>query len=116
VILAEDEAWMYLQATTMYVWSPCGQTPVVRVDPGRKKAGFYGTLNLHTGEEIVTRSEVFNAQVSAQHLQQVLDAFPDRPILSSGTAPPGTMVDRSANCWRPTRVWRLSSSRSPPQS
>jgi transposase len=81
VILAEDEAWMYLQATTMYVWSPCGQTPVVRVDPGRKKAGFYGTLNLHTGEEIVTRSEVFNAQVSAQHLQQVLDAFPDRPIL-----------------------------------
>ena len=81
VILAEDEAWMYLQATTMDVWSPRGQTPVVRVDPGRKKAGFYGTLNLHTGQEIVTRSEVFNAQVSAQHLQQVLDAFQDRPIL-----------------------------------
>jgi len=81
VILAEDEAWMYLQATTMYVWSPRGQTPVVRVDPGRKKAGFYGTLNLHTGQEIVTRSEVLNAQVSAQHLQQVLDAFPDCPIL-----------------------------------
>jgi len=81
VILAEDEAWMYLQATTMDVWSPRGQTPVVPVDPGRKKAGFYGTLNLHTGQEIVTRSAVFNAQVSAQHLQQVLEAFQNRPIL-----------------------------------
>lgn len=81
MILSEDEAWMYLQATTMNVWSPCGQTPIVRVDPGRSKAGFYGTLDLKTGHEIVTRSPVFNAEVSAQHLQQVLDAFPGRPIL-----------------------------------
>lgn len=81
VFLAEDEAWMYLQATTMYVWSPRGQTPVVRIDPGRKKAGFYGTLDLHTGQEIVTRSEVFNSQVTAQHLQQVLDTYPGRPIV-----------------------------------
>lgn len=72
---------MYLQATTMNVWSACGQTPIVRVDPGRSKAGFYGTLDLKTGHEIVTRSLVFNAEVSAQHLQQVLDAFPGRPIL-----------------------------------
>ena len=72
---------MYLQATTMNVWSPCGQTPVVRVDPGRSKAGFYATLDLKTGDEVVTRSPVFNAEVSAQHLQQVLDAFPQRPIL-----------------------------------
>lgn len=81
VILSEDEAWMYLQATTMNVWSPRGQTPVVRVDAGRSKAGFYGTLDLKTGEEIVTRSAVFNAEVSAQHLQQVLATFPGRPIL-----------------------------------
>jgi len=65
----------------MNVWSPCGQTPIIRVDPGRSKAGFYGTLDLKTGHEIVTRSPVFNAEVSAQHLQQVLDAFPGRPIL-----------------------------------
>ncbi len=81
LILSEDEAWMYLQATTMNVWSPCGQTPVVRVDAGRSKVGFYGTLNLHTGKEIVTRSTLFNAQASAQHLQQVLDAFPGQPIV-----------------------------------
>jgi transposase len=81
VIVSEDEAWMYLQATTMNVWSLRGQTPVVGVDAGRSKVGFLGTLDLETGEEIVTRSAVFNAQVSAQHLHQVLDAFPGQPIL-----------------------------------
>lgn len=72
---------MYLQATTMNVWAPRGRTPVVRVDAGRSKVGFYSTLDLQTGDEVVTRSTVFNAEASAAHLQQVLDAFPERPIL-----------------------------------
>jgi hypothetical protein len=81
IILAEDEAWMYLQATTMHVWAPRGDTPIIAADPGRSKEGFYGTLNLHTGEVIVTRSSVFNSEVSAQHLQQILDSIPAHPIL-----------------------------------
>jgi transposase len=81
VILSEDEAWMYLRATTMNVWSPRGQTPVVRVDAGRSKAGFYGTLDLQTGQEWVLRTERFSAETTARHLQQLLDAYPDRPIL-----------------------------------
>lgn len=81
VLLAEDEAWMYLQATTMYVYAPRGQTPITRVDPGRAKEGFYGTLNLRTGEEIVTRTPVFNSETSAAHLQLILDIHPDVPIL-----------------------------------
>jgi hypothetical protein len=81
VFLAEDEAWMYLQATTMAVWSPTGQTPVTKVDPGRTKAGFYGTLNLRTGKELVTRTEIFNSQTTSAHLQSVLDTFPDSPIV-----------------------------------
>lgn len=72
---------MYLQATMMHVWSPRGQTPIVRVDPGREKAGFYGTLDLRTSCEIVMRSPVFNAATSAQHLEQILAAYPDVPIL-----------------------------------
>ena len=79
-ILVEDEAWMYLQATTMRVWSPRGQTPSARVDPSRRKAGFYGTLNLQTGDEIVTRSSKLNAEITAQHLEHVLEAIPDRPV------------------------------------
>ena len=67
---------MYLQATTMAVWSPQGETPVTRVDPGRKKVGFYGSLNLRTGEELVTRTENFSSQTTTVHLQLVLEAFP----------------------------------------
>ena len=81
VILAQDECWMYLQATTMAVWSPRGQTPVVGVDPGRSKAGFYGTVDLHSGAELVMRSGKFNATMTSQHLLQMLEAYPERPIL-----------------------------------
>jgi transposase len=72
---------MYLQATTTPVWSIRGQTPVVRVDAGRDKLHFYGTLNLQTGQDIVTRSPVMNASVTAQHLELILQRVPDVPIL-----------------------------------
>ena len=81
LILATDEATLYLQATTMAVWAPQGQTPVVRADPGRAKTNFYGTLNLHTGEDMVTSSPVMNAEATAQHLKQILTAIPGHPIL-----------------------------------
>ena len=81
MILAEDEASLYLQATMMAVWAPCGQTPVMRAHPGREKASFYGTLNLCTGEEIVTQAETMNAEATAKHLEQILETLPDVPIL-----------------------------------
>jgi len=81
VFLAGDEAGLYLQATTCHVWSPTGQTPVVRADPGRAKTNFYGTLNLQTGQEIAMRSDIMNAEVSAQHLELILETHPDTPIL-----------------------------------
>jgi transposase len=81
VFLAGDEAGLYLQATTCHVWSPSGQTPVVRADPGRAKTNFYGTLNLQTGQEIAMRSDIMNAEVSAQHLELILETNPDTPII-----------------------------------
>ena len=81
VILAEDEASLYLQATRKVVWAACGQTPVVRQHPGRANTHFYGALNLETGEEIVLRSPQMNAGVTALFLHKVLDTYPDRPIL-----------------------------------
>ena len=81
VFLAEDEAGLYLQATTCYVWSPTGQTPIVRADPGRAKTHFYGTLNLQTGQEIAMRSDLMNAEVSAQHLEILLEVNPDVKIV-----------------------------------
>jgi transposase len=81
VFLAGDEAGLYLQATTCHVWSPTGQTPIVRSDPGRAKTNFYGALNLQTGQELAMRSDLMNAEVSAQHLEMLLEAYPNRPIL-----------------------------------
>jgi transposase len=81
LFLAGDEAGLYLQATTCQVWSPTGHTPVVRADPGRAKTNFYGTLNLRTGQEIAMRSDLMNAEVSAQHLELLLEANPNVPIL-----------------------------------
>jgi transposase len=81
VILAEDEAKVYLQASTMAVWAPRGQAFSVRCDPGRAHANFYGTLNLKTGREIVTRVETMNAEASAVHLQALLDAHTDAKLL-----------------------------------
>lgn len=81
VILAEDEAALYLQASLQAVWAPCGQTPVVRVDPGRASTHFYGTLNLLTGQAHITRTASLNATTTAQHLEQLLDACPDVNVL-----------------------------------
>lgn len=81
VFLAGDEAGLYLQATTCYVWSPSGQTPIVRADPGRAKTNFYGSLNLQTGQELAMRSDLMNADVSAQYLEMILEANPNVPIL-----------------------------------
>jgi transposase len=81
VILAEDEAKVYLQASTMTVWAPRGEEFVVRCDPSRAHANFYGTLDLKTGHEIVTRTERMNAQATALHLQAILEAHPEVDIL-----------------------------------
>lgn len=78
--LASDEASLYLQATTMAVWSAQGVTPQVFVVPDRTKTCFYGTLNLHTGQETVQQTPVMNAVMTAQHLQQLLDTYPTVPI------------------------------------
>lgn len=81
VFLAQDEASLYLQATTMAVWAPHGRTPVIRADPGRESIHFFGALNLHTGQDIVMRAEAMTAQTSSQHLLYILDAVPHVPVV-----------------------------------
>lgn len=81
VWLAEDEASLYLQATLQRVWAPIGQTPVVKLHPGRESTHFYGALNLHTGEEIAMQSSVMNAETTALFLQKLLVAIPDVPLI-----------------------------------
>jgi hypothetical protein len=65
----------------MRVFAPVGQTPIVRIAPQPDKVSFYGTINLGTGQVIAHRSPAMNEAVAAQHLQQKLDAVPDRDFL-----------------------------------
>lgn len=81
IILVEDEASLYLQATTMRVWAPVGQTPTVRVHTGREQTHFYGTLNLSTGREIVMQAKTMNSETTASYLQMIAEAIPNKPIL-----------------------------------
>jgi len=81
IIVTEDEASLYLQATTQAVWAPKGQTPCVRVHPGREMTHFYGTLNLLTGEEVAQREPVMNSAATARHLEKLLNTYPDVPLL-----------------------------------
>jgi putative transposase len=79
--VAGDEASVYLQATLHVVWAPRGQTPIIKLHPGRESTHFYGALNLHTGQELAMRSPVMNAETSALFLHKLLLAYPDDPIL-----------------------------------
>lgn len=81
MIVAGDEASLYLQATLQVVWAPIGQTPVVRVDPGRDHLHFYGALNLQNGQEVVMRSPIMNGATSLLFLHKLVAAYPDQPIL-----------------------------------
>ncbi len=72
---------MYLQASLMRVWAPVGHTPLIKTAANRDCTHFYGALNLLTGEEIVLRSDLMNADVSALFLSRLLQRYPDKPIL-----------------------------------
>ncbi len=65
----------------MAVWGPKGHPLIVACDPGRAKTNFYGTLNVKTGQEIVTEAATMNAAATATHLRTILATHPDVPIL-----------------------------------
>lgn len=81
MIVAEDEASLYLQATLKVVYSPRGQTPIVKLHPGRESVHFYGALNLSTGQETTMRTSIMNAEASALFVSRLLLTYPDKPIL-----------------------------------
>ena len=76
-----DEMSLYFQATLTRVWSPVGQTPLVRVTPQRDLVHFYGALNLRTGQEIALSLPQQTTETTVHFLRHMLDCLPDCPIL-----------------------------------
>lgn len=81
VILALDQMSVYLRASLCRVWSPVGQTPVVRSTPQRDSLKFYGALNVETGTEIALSLPNMDGENTCHFLQHILICIPDVPIL-----------------------------------
>jgi len=87
VILALDEMSLYFQATLSRVWSPVGQTPVVKVHPGRECTHFYGALNLRDGREVALPVQETTSEMTANFLMILLLLFPSPILLLLDRAP-----------------------------
>lgn len=81
VIMAIDQMSVYLQCSLCRVWSPIGQTPIVRSSPQRDSLKFYGALNVETGTEIALTLPTMNGENTLHFLQHLLTCIPDVPIL-----------------------------------
>jgi len=80
-VIALDEMSLYYQATTTRVWSPVGQTPVVRVSPQRDHVHFYGAVNLRNGHEVALPTCEMTSERTAAFLRDLLRCYPTQPIL-----------------------------------
>lgn len=80
-VVAMDEMSVYFQATTTRLWSPVGQTPVVRLSSQRDHIHFYGALNLRNGHELALPRHAMSSETTVEFLKQLLYCYPDVPIL-----------------------------------
>ena len=80
-VITLDEMSLYFQATTTRVWSPVGQTPLVRVSPQRDHVHFYGALNLRTGHQFALPVLEQTSETTADFLQELLLCYPNQPLL-----------------------------------
>lgn len=76
-----DQMSLYFQATLTRVWSPRGQTPVVKVSPQRDHVHFYGALSLINGREVALPAPQQTASVTADFIRILLVLFPARHLL-----------------------------------
>lgn len=81
VILTMDQMSLYFQATLTRVWSPIGQTPIVKVSPQREHVHFYGAIEVRTGREIALPATDQNSAITANFLCILLLLFPTQPML-----------------------------------
>jgi len=76
-----DQMSLYFQATLTKVWSPVGQTPIVRVCPQRDHVHFYGALDVRNGREIALPASAQTGEITANFICILLMLFPTQAIL-----------------------------------
>lgn len=81
VILVEDEMIVTSQTTTQRVWLPSGEAPFIECSNTRKRMGFYGFLNIKTGQQHAFKSEKLTNEVSAKVLKKTLGKYKGKKVL-----------------------------------
>jgi hypothetical protein len=81
VILAMDQMSVYLQASLCRVWYPVGQTPRIRISPKRDSIGFYGALDVETGQQLALSLPGMSGANTVHFFEHLLTCLPDRHLL-----------------------------------
>jgi len=81
VVLALDQMSVYLRCSLCRVWSPVGQTPIIRNAPHRDSLKFYGALNVESGAAFALTLPTMNGENTVHFLQHLLTCIPHVPIL-----------------------------------
>jgi len=76
-----EEMSLYLQATLKRVWYARGQRPTLLVSPQRDCLHWYGTLALHSGQEVALTLPTMDTDATLHFLNHLLSVFPSQPIL-----------------------------------
>src|SRR5260221_5296763 len=76
-----DQMSLYFQATLTRVWSPIGQTPIVRVSPQRDHLHFYGAFDVRGGREIAMTTLEETSLITQNFLIILLSQLSSPPIL-----------------------------------
>jgi len=69
---AEDEVHFQRHSTIMRMWSPKGRQPRVISASTRQKVGFFGAINVKTGQLITKRAPAFNADTFGEFLSYLV--------------------------------------------
>jgi transposase len=70
----EDEVHFQRHSSLIRMWSPKGQQPRVLSPSVRHKVGFFGALNLKTGQLVTQEASTFNTQTFGDFIRYLLQS------------------------------------------
>ena len=70
---AEDEVHFQRHSTIMRMWSPKGRQPRVISASTRQKVGFFGAINVKTGQLLTQKAPGFNSDTFGEFLSYLLE-------------------------------------------
>ena len=77
----EDEVHFQRHSSLMRMWAPKGHQPRVLSPSVRHKVGFFGALNLKTGQLVTQEAPTFSAQTFGDFIRYLLQSTQDKILL-----------------------------------